>query len=295
MRLPRLIAIVALLLPLSLSAQSIFIEAEGFSDLGGWTNDNQSMMQMGSPYIIAHGLGRPVADATTSVNAPSEGTYHLWVRTRDWTKTWGRTESPGRFQVIINGKPSEAVFGTESEEWAWQNGGQVELSKGENKIALHDLTGFEGRCDAIYLTKDLDAPAPDPNAAFRRKALGIKKPVKAGKYDFVVVGGGIAGICAAITAARLGCKVALVQNRPVLGGNNSSEVRVGLSGLIYKEPYPQLGRLMDEIGGIGHWTNHEARQNPDTPRSKHILDVLKKHPEKMIHNAGPFIAFQAIQ
>ncbi|MBQ1647059.1 MAG: FAD-dependent oxidoreductase, partial [Bacteroidales bacterium] len=133
----------------------------------------------------------------------------------------------------------------------------------------------------------MGAPAPDPNAAFRRKALGIKKPVKAGKYDFVVVGGGIAGICAAITAARLGCKVALVQNRPVLGGNNSSEVRVGLSGLIYKEPYPQLGRLMDEIGGIGHWTNHEARQNPDTPRSKHILDVLKKHPEKMIHNAGP--------
>ena len=122
MRLPRLIAIAALLLPLSLSAQSIFLEAEGFEELGGWTNDNQSMMQMGSPYLIAHGLGRPVADATTSVNAPSEGTYHLWVRTRDWTKTWGRTESPGRFQVIINGKPSEAVFGTESEEWAWQDG-----------------------------------------------------------------------------------------------------------------------------------------------------------------------------
>ena len=78
MRLPRLIAIAALLLPLSLSAQSIFIEAEGFSDLGGWTNDNQSMMQMGSPYIIAHGLGRPVADATTrgpttSGSAPATG------------------------------------------------------------------------------------------------------------------------------------------------------------------------------------------------------------------------------
>lgn len=287
MRFRGLFILATLFLPLSISAQSVFLEAEGFAELGGWTNDNQSMDQMGSPYLIAHGLGRPVADAFTVFNAPSEGTYRLWVRTRDWTRTWGRTESPGRFQVIINGESAKTVFGTESEEWAWQDGGSVELVKGENKIALHDLTGFEGRCDAIYLTKELEAPAPDPDAAFRRKALGINRPKKAGKYDFVVVGGGIAGICSAITAARLGCKVALVQNRPVLGGNNSSEIRVGLSGLIYKEPYPNLGRLMDEIGGIGHWTNHEARQNPDTPRSKHILDVLKKHPEKMIHNAGP--------
>ena len=102
----------ALFLSVSLPAQSVFLEAEGFENLGGWTNDNQSMMQMGSPYLIAHGLGLPVADAETVFNAPDEGTYRLWVRTRDWTRTWGRTESPGRFQVIINGKASEAVFGT---------------------------------------------------------------------------------------------------------------------------------------------------------------------------------------
>ena len=271
-----------------LSAQpSVFLEAEGFADPGGWTNDNQSMMQMGSPYMIAHGLGRPVEDAVTTFSLTKEGTYRLWVRTRDWTRTWGRTESPGRFEVLINGKAAEAVFGTESEEWAWQDGGTVELLKGENRIALHDLTGFEGRCDAIYLTKDTGAPAPEVDAAFRKKALGLGRPDKAGKYDFVVVGGGIAGICAAISAARLGCKVALVQNRPVLGGNNSSEIRVGLSGLIYKDPYPKLGYLMDEIGGVGHWTNYEARQDPDSPRSKRILKELEEHPEKIIHNAGP--------
>ena len=266
---------------------SVFLEAEGFADPGGWTNDNQSMMQMGSPYLIAHGIGRPVEDAVTTFNLAKEGTYRLWVRTRDWTKTWGRTESPGRFEVLVNGKTAEAVFGTESEDWAWQDGGLVELKKGENKIALHDLTGFDGRCDAIFLTKILNAPAPEVNDAFRRKALKLGRPEKAGGYDFVVVGGGIAGICAAITAARLGCKVALVQNRPVLGGNNSSEIRVGLSGLIYREPYPKLGLLMDEIGGVGHWTNYEARQDPDSPRSKKILEVLKEHPEKLIHNAGP--------
>jgi heterodisulfide reductase subunit A-like polyferredoxin len=46
------------------------------------------------------------------------------------------------------------------------------------------------------------------------------------KSDLVVVGGGMAGICAAITAARNGSKVVLVQDRPVLGGNGSSEVRL---------------------------------------------------------------------
>jgi succinate dehydrogenase/fumarate reductase flavoprotein subunit len=45
-------------------------------------------------------------------------------------------------------------------------------------------------------------------------------------YDVIVIGGGIAGICASISSARLGCKVALIHDRPVLGGNFSSEIRV---------------------------------------------------------------------
>lgn len=48
--------------------------------------------------------------------------------------------------------------------------------------------------------------------------------------DIVVVGGGLAGVCAAIGAARQGSRVALIQNRPVLGGNSSSEVRVWVCG-----------------------------------------------------------------
>ncbi len=48
--------------------------------------------------------------------------------------------------------------------------------------------------------------------------------------DFCVIGGGMAGLCAAITAARHGLKVALIQDRPVLGGNASSEVRMWPSG-----------------------------------------------------------------
>ena len=45
-------------------------------------------------------------------------------------------------------------------------------------------------------------------------------------YQLVVIGGGLAGVSAAVTAARLGIRTALVQDRPVLGGNASSEIRV---------------------------------------------------------------------
>ena len=47
------------------------------------------------------------------------------------------------------------------------------------------------------------------------------------KNDLVVIGGGYSGMGAAISGARMGCKVALIQDRPVLGGNGSSEVESG--------------------------------------------------------------------
>ena len=50
------------------------------------------------------------------------------------------------------------------------------------------------------------------------------------KVDFCVVGGGLSGMCAAIAAARHGAKVALIQDRPVLGGNASSEIRMHVCG-----------------------------------------------------------------
>jgi len=49
-------------------------------------------------------------------------------------------------------------------------------------------------------------------------------------YDVAVVGGGISGLCAAIASARHGARTALVQNRPVLGGNASSEIRMHICG-----------------------------------------------------------------
>lgn len=264
-------------------SDDILIEAESMESYGGWVIDQQSMASMGSPYLMAHGMGVPVMDASTTVSSEDGGTYHIWVRTRDWTRTWGRKESPGRFQVLINGTPAPETLGTENAKWHWQYGGKVTLEEGRNVISLHDLTGFNGRCDAIYLSRSKKFD----NSVVKKLRAPKEAKLNPEEYDLVVVGGGIAGCCTAITAARLGCKVALIQNRPVLGGNNSSEVRVGLSGLIMQEPYPNLGNLMDELGGVGHWNIREAKQDPDSERSKQIMAIVKKYPDKKVHNAGP--------
>ncbi len=285
-----IMTVATLMFGCSRPTEDIFLEAENMDDCGGWVVDQQSMMQMGSPYLMAHGMGQVVEDATTEIILDESGSYRMWVRTRDWTRRWNKEQSAGQFQVIINGKATKSIFGTEQAEWHWQDGGVVKLKSGKNKIALHDLTGFNGRCDAIYFAADKRATPPtgrEELASFRKEKSSVNEVIKGGEYDLVVVGGGIAGCCAAVSAARLGCKVALIHDRPVLGGNNSSEVRVGLSGLIMQQPYPNLGLLLDELGGVGHWTKYEAKQNPDSERSRQIMSILEKHPEKTQHNAGP--------
>src|SRR5690554_3523857 len=89
----------------SVFSQTIFIEAESFSDKGGWVIDQQSMDVIGSSYLMAHGLGISVHDATTTIEVPQNGTYRIWVRTRNWVAPWAPTEDPpGKFQLLINDK-----------------------------------------------------------------------------------------------------------------------------------------------------------------------------------------------
>lgn len=232
-------------------ARPVLVEAESFEQLGGWVLDQQFMDQMGSPFLLAHGLGVPVDDASTAVEFPAPGTYRVWVRTRNWVAPWNAPGAPGRFQVLVDGRPLDPVFGTEGAQWHWQDGGTVRIASSRVRLALRDLTGFEGRCDAILFVADASFTPPnrDPEmAAFRRKALGYPEgPEDAGAFDLVVVGGGIAGICATLSAARLGLDVALVQDRPVVGGNNSSEVRVWLQGARNVPPYERLGDIVAEL------------------------------------------------
>lgn len=233
--------------------------ATRFKDRGGWTVEQQFMLQMGSSYLLAHGIGSPLPkDAKTTISVPSEGDYTLFVRTKNWTKYWSEGQTPGIFQVLVDGVSDEETFGTGKSAstgevtpfWSWQKGSVHHLSKGLHEIALHDLTGFDGRCDAIILTTADDVPGDslEEYKELRRRLLGEDRPEEKGHFDFVVVGAGISGICAALAAARLGLKVALIQDRYILGGNNSSEVRVGLGGRINVDPYPSLGYLINEIG-----------------------------------------------
>lgn len=71
------------------------------------------------------------------------------------------------------------------------------------------------------------------------------------KADLVIVGGGLSGVCCAITAAREGIEVALVQDRPVLGGNASSEVRLWALGATShmgnNNRWSREGGVIDEI------------------------------------------------
>ncbi len=238
----------------SLVAQSILVEAESFGRKGGWAVDQQFMDLMGSSYLIAHGMGIPVADAVTEIAVREAGTYHVYVRTYNWTSPWHCGEGPGKFMLTVGEKRLNTVLGTKGTSWMWQPAGSVRLEKGTVKLTIHDLSGFDGRCDAIFLTTGKEPALPqtiEQLVAFRRRysEQACEKPVE-GRYDLVVVGAGVAGMSAAVSAARLGCKVALINDRPVVGGNNSSEVRVHLGGNIEIGKYKELGGLQKEFGPL---------------------------------------------
>ena len=71
LRLALLPALLLAFAPATRAADQLFVEAENFASSGGWSLDTQFIDIMGSPYLIAHGLGQPVKDATTSVTFPA--------------------------------------------------------------------------------------------------------------------------------------------------------------------------------------------------------------------------------
>ncbi|OZE93189.1 hypothetical protein CH299_27975 [Rhodococcus sp. 14-2686-1-2] len=192
-------------------SSKVLIQAKDFTDAGGWTFDSQFVHEMGAPYLLGHGLGSPVADARTTVDIPQTGRYHVWVRTKDWVPS----HHPGRFSVTIGAHTLTTTFGASGQDWAWEAGPAVNLARGATAITLHDLTGFDARCEAICLSLD-DVPPPAEKAAlmaWRKKLLRLPDtPVDGGKFDVLVVGGGVTGSAAALAAARLDLRVALIHD-----------------------------------------------------------------------------------
>ena len=91
-----------------------YIDAEDFDHCGRWQMDNQFVDLMGSPYPMATEIGKPVEDAAVSIHLARGGEYHVWVRDQNW-----------------------------------EYGGKVQVEKGKLDFALHDLTVYHGRCDAM--------------------------------------------------------------------------------------------------------------------------------------------------
>lgn len=276
----------------------IWLEAEHFQNAGGWTHDAQFIDQMGSPYLLAVGLGEPVADAVTKVVAPKPGTYRLWVRSRDWIPE----HHPGQFQVIIGGNTSERTFGRSGKAgWHWEDGGTHDIGV-ETELRLHDLTGYYARCDALVLTADVNWVPPEEKGAIQTLRLGnggvAAEIVDKEGYDVVVAGGGLAGCLAAVSSARLGARTALIQNRPVLGGNASVEILVPPVGVW---PHAKMDPLDPRETGLIEDIRTEGNQRPDEAKlysgrlarfvgaepgldvylNTHIIDVEMKTPTEI--------------
>lgn len=100
-------------------AASLFVEAESFAQKGGWVVDQQFMDQMGSPYLLAHGMGEPVEDAITEVTFPVVGDYYVYVRTYNWTAPWRSAAGPGQFNLLVDGQPMASPLGAEGTAWMW--------------------------------------------------------------------------------------------------------------------------------------------------------------------------------
>ena len=111
------------------SGADIFVECESFKELGGWVVDAYSMRNIGSAYIMAHGYGRPVADAVGTLSVPAKGTYAVWARTRNWNAEWTKGAA-GLFKVKVNGKELHETLGAGERSWGWRKAGEVSLETG---------------------------------------------------------------------------------------------------------------------------------------------------------------------
>lgn len=286
-----------------LDAATFLVEAEQFAGKGGWSLDTQFIESMGSPYLIAHGLGKPVADASTVVTVPEDGEYRVWVRTIDWTKRLGRPASAGLFQLVVNGEALESELGGGGAKWEWQPAGSVALKAGEATLGLKDLTGFSGRADAVLFSSSPDF-TPPPDATFEQRTAweipGVPATlVDAGDFDLVVVGGGYGGLGTAISAARMGAKVALIQNRRVLGGNGSSEIRVWAKGNYPPSEYP-LDEIIREIEDKAKASPAPAEEFVDDKKEqvvraeKNITLFLGHHAFGVVMDEGRIASVKAV-
>ena len=215
--------------------EKIWIDAVEFDHYGGFVLETQFVREMGQSYLMANGIGEPVAPACTSFRLAEGGTYRLFIRTKNWCPE----HNPDGLVAEIDGKRAEHICAEmHVTDWYFEIGGDFALAAGEHTLKIYDTTGWFGRFACVIVTNDYDFMPSRELRMLKRQRAAIKGCGSAvtdlGRYDFIVVGGGVGGIVSAITAARYGLKTALINNRPRLGGNAAEEANVALEGAAHR-------------------------------------------------------------
>ncbi len=264
-----------------IASTELWLDAADFQDKGEWKLDTQFAHLMGSPYLLAcHEPGTPVRDAVATFTIPADGTYRFWVRTKNWL----HPHNPGLFHFKINGQKSVPSLGSlPTHDWYWQCAGDFNLPEGESTVVACDETGYFGRFAAIFITSDMDTVPPRPVEAYIRERARIKNismdPKPVGDFDLIIAGGGPAGVPAAIIAARRGLKTLLINNRPVLGGNASSEAGINFNGASARQPHAREGGIVEEIirnhaKNIDAWKQRPDKDDVNKPSWTTVLEKL---------------------
>ena len=137
-------------------------------------------------------------------------------------------------------------------------------------MALKDLTGFDGRCDALYFTQETNPVLPSKDlkelSDWKDEVSGrAKEKIEEFSFDVVIVGGGMSGCGAALAARSQGLKVALIQDRPLFGGNASEEVRVHSLGI-----HGYGTKILKKID-TAHYPNGHAKAKNDQEKREQAM------------------------
>ncbi|MDG1803549.1 FAD-dependent oxidoreductase [Flavicella sp.] len=140
------------------------------------------------------------------------------------------------------------------------------FKKGTKGVLAAGLIPVVNACDITRGVTEVKGSNTDDKTS-------TKKDIKRRKtlsYDVAVLGGGLAGMCAAVSAARNGAKTVIIQDRPVLGGNASSEMRVHVNGVTHLKPN---GLPERETGVIEEILLHNRFRNPQEayPVFDHVM------------------------
>jgi len=264
----------------------IWIDALEFDHYGGFMKDTQFVGEMGQGYLLADGVGQPVAPAVTKFTIRENGYHRFHIRTKNWCVGF----DPDGLQIAVDDVLSPHISGImQISGWYFEVAADFDLCAGEHELKVYDTTGWCGRFADIIITNDYDfTPAPEVKKmkSQRAKIKGICAAVtEHGGYDLVVAGSGAAAVAAAIAAARNGSKVALLSGRPVLGGNGSDESKVSYdgaatqgfheTGIIYQIKCYMLAKQVSWSRAFLHFVRQE--KNIDLFLDMYVIDACTEN------------------